>query len=287
VGTEIAFSFIEEFMLKWRIVVSDKLSSAGNMAVDEAILNGVIAGTSPPTIRFYDWLLPTASYGYNQSWEKEIDLDLVKKNNFDYVRRPTGGRLVLHFDEVTYAVIAPAEDQLSGNVIQSYSEISRALKGGFMLMGLEVDLERGELSAQHQRENLNPCFTSSSRYELKFKGKKIAGSAQVRKKNTILQHGSILLNHDQSKVADILPGLDSEQRKRVGKFLTRKSTAINRILPQKLSFLQAAEYLKNGFKTAWDTDQFNEKDVFMAHEINEVEQLISEKYSSDLWNKRK
>ena len=286
-GTEIAFCFLEGKMIEWRVIVSEKLSSAMNMAIDETILNGIIAGTSPPTIRFYDWLFPTASYGYNQSWEKELDLELVRKNNFDYVRRPTGGRLVLHYDEVTYAVIAPAVDQLSGNVIQSYSEISRALREGFLLMGLDVDLERGELSTQHQRENLNPCFTSSSRYELKYMNKKIAGSAQFRKKNVILQHGSILLNHDQSKVADILPGLSSEQRQRVGKYLSRKSTAINKNLKEGLSFSQAAEYLKRGFKMAWSADQFRHQEDFEDHEKKEINQLISNRYSSDDWNKRK
>jgi len=274
-------------MFKWRIIVSDKLSSAENMAIDEAVMNGLIEGSSSPTIRFYDWIMPTASFGYNQFWEKEIDLELVQKYDYAYVRRPTGGRLVLHNEEVTYSVIVRAEEQFSGNVTQSYSEISRALKEGFLLMGIKVDLERGELTSRHQRQDSNPCFTSSSRYELKLNNQKIAGSAQVRKKGVILQHGSILLNRDQSGVADILPNLREDQRIRVRKFLSRKSTAINQNLTEKLSFLEAVNFLKNGFIRAWQKDQFVELEDFENAEKIEIKKLIQNKYSEDIWNKRK
>lgn len=274
-------------MFNWRVIVSDKLSAAENMAIDEALFNGVMDQTSPPTIRFYDWLKPTASFGYNQAWKKEIDPDQLQKFDFDLVRRPTGGRLVLHYDEVTYAVVAPAAGKLAGNVIQSYSEISRALKEGFMRMGMDVDLEKGDLSVEHQRQEKNPCFTSSSRYELKFKNKKIVGSAQVRRKDVILQHGSILLHHDQSKVADILPGLVSEQRDRVRKYLSGKSTSINRNLPEPIDFYLAVEYFKAGFETAWTDDHFSYFKDFEKTEKKEIQRLILEKYSSDDWNKRK
>jgi lipoate-protein ligase A len=274
-------------MFNWRVIVSDKLSAAENMAIDEAVFNGVMNGTSPPTIRFYDWQKPTASFGYNQVWEKEIDPDLLQEFDFDLVRRPTGGRLVLHYDEVTYAVIAPAVGKLSGNVTQSYSEISRALKEGFSHMGMDVDLEKGDLSAEHQRQEKNPCFTSSSRYELKYKNKKIVGSAQVRKKDVILQHGSILLNHDQSKVADILPGLVPEQRERVRKYLSRKSTSINRNLSEPIDFYHATEHFKIGFETAWEADHFSYLEDFGKSEKKEIRRLILEKYSTADWNKRK
>jgi len=274
-------------MFKWRIIISGKLPPAENMAIDEAVMLGIIKGNSLPTIRFYDWNKPTASFGYNQVLDDEIDLDLLKKNGFGYIRRPTGGRLVLHNEEVTYSVIAPAENQLSGNVTQSYSEISTALKEGFELMGISIDLEKGELSSQHQRESSNPCFASSSRYELKYNNKKIVGSAQVRKQSVILQHGSILLNHDQSDIASILPGLNEDQRKRVSKFLSRKTIAINNIVDCEISFHQAIQYLKSGFRLAWENDEFIDNNDFSVQEKKMIDKLISSKYSSDIWNKRK
>ena len=112
--------------MKWRILINHKKSAAENMAIDEAIMMGNISGQSLPTIRFYDWNLPTVSFGFNQQIKKEIDLDLTKENGFDFVRRPTGGRAVLHIEEVTYAVISPLEDKLSGNITDSYSRVACA-----------------------------------------------------------------------------------------------------------------------------------------------------------------
>ena len=127
--------------MKWRFLISGKLNSAENMAIDEAIFNCVQAGRSLPTIRFYDWEPSTVSCGYNQEVAKEVDLLALKQHGFGFIRRPTGGRLVLHDNEVTYAVIGPAVGKLSGNVTESYSEISKALAKGLELMGIGVDFE--------------------------------------------------------------------------------------------------------------------------------------------------
>ncbi|MDY6914858.1 MAG: lipoate--protein ligase family protein, partial [Candidatus Cloacimonadota bacterium] len=200
--------------MEWRIINSGKRSPAWNMAADEAIFNSIIAGESPPTIRFYDWSPPTLSYGYNQEVEKEIDFEQLIKYNFGYVRRPTGGRMVLHYEEVTYSVISPLQNRLSGSILETYSEISTALLTGLKNMGVAAKFEKKGLSTEQQRRSANPCFTSSSRFELNYKHSKIVGSAQVRKNNTLLQHGSILLHHDQSLVAEFIPGLSRQQRER-------------------------------------------------------------------------
>ena len=242
--------------MNFRIIKSGKKSPAENMAIDEAILNGIIAGTSPSTIRFYDWVPSTASIGYNQEAEKEIDFALLEKMGFGFVRRPTGGRLVLHDEEITYAVIVPTIEKFAGNVTDSYSEISRALAEGLRLLGVNVEFEKGNLSASHQRQNANPCFTSSSRYELTFERKKIVGSAQVRRENALLQHGSILLNHDQSKVAHLLPNLENKQREKLANSLTKKTISINQILDTKINFSDAISCFIAGFKKKWNCDYF-------------------------------
>ena len=105
--------------MNWRIIISGKKSPAENMAIDEAIFLGNIENTSPPTIRFYDWNPPTASFGYNQKIKNELDLDLLEKKGYAFIKRPTGGRLVLHKDEITYAVIAPAQERLKGSITDS------------------------------------------------------------------------------------------------------------------------------------------------------------------------
>ncbi|MBT7469375.1 MAG: lipoate--protein ligase family protein [Candidatus Cloacimonetes bacterium] len=257
------------------------------MAIDEAILNGVIAGTSPPTIRFYDWSPSTASIGYNQEVEKEIDFALLKKMGFGFVRRPTGGRLVLHDEEITYAVIVPTIEKFAGNVIDSYSEISRALAEGLRIMGVNVEFEKGNLSASHQRQNANPCFTSSSRYELTFERKKIVGSAQVRRENALLQHGSILLNHDQSKVAHLLPNLENKQREKLANFLAKKTISINQILDMKITFSDTVSCFIAGFKKKWNCDNFHISNKLTESEQIEVQKLIQIKYSQCKWNNRR
>ena len=267
-------------------MVSGKLNPYENMAIDEAIFNGVIAGTSDPTIRFYDWDPPTASFGYHQQAEKEIDFDRLDSLGWGLVRRPTGGRLVLHIEEVTYAVIGPLSGYLEGSLTQSYSAISIALAEGLKSLGVDVEFEKGELSPHHQREANNPCFTSSSRYELKVEGKKIVGSAQVRRNNALLQHGSIVLNHDQGRVVDVLPGIEDSKREKLKRFLGRKSVAINQVLDEKVDFETATKSFSKGFMMAWSEDEFYSQDHLTALEKGEVEELIKKKYSNKNWNQR-
>ncbi len=244
-------------------------------------------GRSPATIRFYDWEPSTISYGYNQEVENEIDFCALEKFGFGYIRRPTGGRMVLHDNEVTYSVISPIENRLGGNVLRSYAQISKALAKGFSLMGIEVNFEKGKLSSEHQRKNANPCFSSSSRFELNYQRKKIVGSAQVRKNGVLLQHGSILLNFDQSKLAYIIPKISQKRKKKLAKYLKKKTIAINQVLKKNLDFNSAVEYLISGFKLSWVTDDFYFAESLSEEEIQISNNLIESKYLTEEWNKRK
>jgi len=273
--------------MKWRILKSGNLNPAENMAIDEAILNGIIRGRSVPTIRFYGWKPATVSCGYHQSAEKEIDFAALKEFGFGFVRRPTGGRLVLHNEEVTYSVIAPTSGKFSGNITEIYSEISKVLASGFSMLGIEVDFEKGELSSKEQRQVSNPCFTSSSRFELSYKRKKIVGSAQLRKENAFLQHGSILLNHNQSKIAFILSNMEKERREKLASTLSKKTISINEIVSSKISFNRACDIFELAFKKSWQSDEFCNTASLEEFEKSNVELLINNKYASNKWNKRK
>jgi lipoate-protein ligase A len=272
--------------MKWRILNTGKMSPAMNMAVDEAIFIGVKEKRSLPAIRFYGWNPPSISFGYNQKFSKEIDLKALKKFGFGYVRRPTGGRAVLHDEEVTYSVITPISEELSGSILESYSEISRALARGLKNLGIEVEFEKSELSSNHQRQAANPCFSSSSRFELNYQKKKIVGSAQVRKDNTLLQHGSILLQKNQSKLAYVIPNLSDEQHERLAVYLSKKTIAINEILNEPVNFDDAVSAMINGFKMTWQTDEFMVSEDIEKWEKEKAEFLANTKYLTVEWDKR-
>jgi len=271
----------------WRLLVAGKSDPSYNMAVDEAIMLGIRDGTSEPTVRFYDWDPPTVSCGYNQSFAQEVDFELIAKEGFGFVRRPTGGRVVLHNNEITYSVIAPITGRFSGGLTASYSEISKALATGLQLMGIDVEFEKGNLNSSAQRESYNPCFSSSSRYELVVDKKKIVGSAQVRKDGILLQHGSILLHHDQRKVASIIHGLTEAKRKKLAEFLSKKTVAINQLLQVPIEYEQAVKLLRKGFEKAWSEDRFYSDDNLQHTENKRVKYLIETKYLTDDWNMRK
>lgn len=274
-------------MISWRIIVNGGMPPALNMAVDEAIYIRLREGKSQPTIRFYGWVPATASFGYNQEINKEISIDILQSRNLGYVRRPTGGRLVLHDQEITYAVIAPAKFQFQGNITASYAAISQALAAGFGYLGIKVDFEKGSLSPAHQRESSNPCFSSSSRYELNYQHRKIVGSAQVRKDDYLLQHGSILLDKDQSGIAWIIPDLSAEQRLKMAHYLGRKTVAVNQILEKSITFREGVEAFIQGFRSAWNNDYFHLVQDLEDEEKILAGELVENKYSRMEWNAKK
>ncbi|MBC8525968.1 MAG: lipoate--protein ligase family protein [Candidatus Cloacimonetes bacterium] len=231
----------------WRFINSGKMSPAENMAIDEAILQGVSKGISPQTVRVYDWNPPTISFGFHQNIEKQIDIDRVKKYGFGIVRRPTGGRAVLHYDELTYAVIALNSEILKGSILDSYRKISNVLLNTLNEIGIEADMENSLPVLNEQKNWTNPCFASASKYEIHYKHKKIIGSAQMRKHNVLLQHGSILLNHNQELMAEFL-AYKEDKKKHLKKILSQKTIAINQIVDSPISFFELANILKKHFE---------------------------------------
>ncbi len=271
---------------KWRILIDGNHGPAENMAIDDAIFTLVRCGESVPTVRFYGWEPPTLSIGYHQKCESEVDFVELEKRGYGFVRRPTGGRAVLHKDEVTYSVIAPIGGELSGNVTDIYMRISEALRDGLRLMGVNAELERGKLSSDEQRKAANPCFASTSRYELACEGKKIVGSAQVRKEGAFLQHGSILLHHDQSEMADLLPDLSDGVRARVRKFLDKHTISIDKAIGLRISDEKAIKNLVEGFRGNWRETDFYEVSSMTPEERTLALDIEKSKYGKIEWNRR-
>lgn len=174
-----------------RVLVDSLATGAWNMAVDEALL--ATAGPSSEwTLRFYGWRCPTVSLGYAQPFEQGVAEEVARRNGVDVVRRLTGGRAVLHADELTYSLTAPTGyGPLAVGVAASYLLIASGLCRGLLAIGADVDLERTAPSPA--RGERGPCFSTRARYELLAGGRKLIGSAQRRRGGRLLQHGSMPL----------------------------------------------------------------------------------------------
>jgi lipoate-protein ligase A len=176
----------------WRLLLDPPAPGAWNMAVDEVLLDGVAAGSAPPTLRFYEWAPPCLSLGYFQPFEV-VDVGGCRSLGIDVVRRPTGGRAILHDRELTYSVALPlrllGDD---GAVLPSYHRLSLALEGGLKRLGVPVVLAP-ESAAQAVADHGPVCFDRPSAHEILLDGRKLVGSAQTRRATAILQHGSILI----------------------------------------------------------------------------------------------
>ena len=157
-------------------------------------------------LRLYRWTPYCISLGANQQAES-INISKAKKNLIDVVNRPTGGRAILHAEELTYSIIYPASHNLSPR--QLYHEINSALKAGLINYNpvfQEIELEnlQPDFTGFYNQKVSELCFAVSAKSELKFNGKKLVGSAQRKMDKTILQHGSILCGEYHTKIVDYL-----------------------------------------------------------------------------------
>ncbi|MEO7085226.1 MAG: lipoate--protein ligase family protein [Gemmatimonadaceae bacterium] len=178
---------------RWRFLVTPPLSGAENMAMDEALKERArVSGEW--TMRVYSWAAPTVSLGRNQRAKGQYDLGKIAALGATVVRRPTGGRAILHDREITYSVTAPADD--AGELYVSYNGINRLLQQALRLVGVNAELAAPVRVAAPP--GMSPCFNEPSAGELVFQGRKLAGSAQWRSEGSMLQHGSILVGDDQS-----------------------------------------------------------------------------------------
>ena len=270
----------------WRFIDSGNCSPSYNMALDEALLEWHSEGKRPPTIRFYGWDPATLSVGYFQKVEKEINLDSVKEHGLGFVRRPTGGRGVLHEHELTYSVIVSEEHpEMPKTVTEAYRVISEGILKGFQGLGLEAYFAVPKTA--EEREGLkNPrssvCFDAPSWYELVVEGRKVAGSAQTRQKGVILQHGSILLDLDEDKLFSLFNYPSDRVKERMQRAFKNKAVAMNEISSETITMDMAKEAFKKGFEEGLNIHL--EPYELSEEESQYVVDLAKSRYESDEWN---
>ncbi|WP_368503840.1 biotin/lipoate A/B protein ligase family protein [Alkalihalophilus sp. As8PL] len=273
----------------WRFIDSGNCSPAYNMALDEALLEWHSKGKIPPTIRFYGWAPATLSIGYFQKVEKEVNMEAVKRYGLGFVRRPTGGRGVLHDQELTYSVIVSEKHpEMPATVTEAYRVISEGILEGFKKVGLDAYFAVPRTD-EEKKALKNPrsavCFDAPSWYELVVEGRKVAGSAQTRQKGVILQHGSIILDIDEDKLFDLFNYTSDRVRERMQKNFKNKAVAINALRETPLTMDEAKQAFHYGFEKGLNITL--EPYTLTAEEDAEVWEIAKTRYEQDSWNYRK
>ena len=260
----------------WRLLNTGYLDGATNMAIDEAISRAVQANLVPPTLRFFGWNPACLSLGQAQPGG-DVDREACRTAGVDVVRRPTGGRAILHTDELTYSVIAPErEPRVAGTIVESYKRLSEGLLNGLMLMG--VPTRQVERSDEHDRDQGPVCFEVPSNYEIVFGGKKLVGSAQMRKSGVVLQHGTIPLQGDIARISLYLAKHPDQDRVR------NRATTVESAIGRVVDYDDATRLMAQGFAEALNLQL--EAGELISEEQTWAEELRREKYAADEWTYR-
>ncbi|RNF41068.1 lipoate--protein ligase family protein [Planococcus salinus] len=273
---------------EWIFVNSGPCSPSFNMALDEALLIWHNEGLIPPVIRFYQWEPAALSVGYFQKVDKEIDMEAVKKLGLGFVRRPTGGRGVLHEHELTYSIIVSEQyPDMPETVTEAYRVLSGGLLEGFRNLGLDAYFsvpDTEEKRADLKKPKSAVCFDAPSWYELVVEGKKVAGSAQTRQKGVILQHGAILIDLDAEKLLSVFRFSTEEAKDRMRKKLLEKAVSINSLRKTPAKVEECITAFKSGFEEALEIDL--KPYILSSEQLEFVKSIEQERYAKDEWNFR-
>jgi len=239
-------SKLNEFLgSEFELIIDGFCSGQYNMDFDFNRTMDLSKETAKPMLRFYGWNPWTVSLGYNQK-EGDIDLELLKEKGFGIVRRPTGGRAVLHADELTYSVVCQLPNNMT--VHDVYREIHTFLLNGLKKLGTnDLDFEKSQPDFRQFYQKQNgisvSCFASAARYEIALNGKKVVGSAQRLFGKTLLQHGSILLGKGHEQLADVIRTDNISKREILRNYILDHSATLDNACNRIITFQQAIDAL--------------------------------------------
>ncbi|MBN1661621.1 MAG: lipoate--protein ligase family protein [Anaerolineae bacterium] len=265
----------------WRLLVHTEADGATNMAIDEAILEAVVAGQSPPTIRFYQWSPPCLSLGRSQPLTG-VDLAACRAHGVDVVRRPSGGRAILHTDELTYSVALPTSDPRAGDgVVDGYRRLSEGLLAGLERLGAVSVQATGHRPGQASPSAI--CFETPSQYEITLGGRKLVGSAQWRARGGVLQHGTLPLRGDLGRIVAYL-ALDQEARVSEYASLHSRALTLQEALNRPILFAEAVTCLARGFGQVLNLEL--QEGSLAVREQEAAALLRRTRYASPGWTER-
>lgn len=253
--------------LRWRVIFDEPASGARNMALDHALAISERGGDG--VLRLYSWTSRTVSFGRHEPANAFYDKGVAGAAGIDFVRRPTGGRAVLHDDELTYGLALP--DRTYGGPKIVYTKVHEGLALGLKQLGVEATVADSGVVLP---PNAGPCFQAPVPGEVVAGGQKLVGSAQVRIGNALLQHGSIIMGGDQ----DALSRLNATAG-------PVSAPATLRALVGQVRISDVAEAITGGLQVAlggdWDEGEYR------PGELDEAERLEKERYGNDEWTWRR
>ena len=269
-------------MTTWRLLITPPGRGASNMALDESILEHIGRADSLPTLRLYAWDPACLSLGHAQPFA-DVDTVRLRERGWDVVRRLTGGRAILHTDEITYSVIAPNDEpRVTGTVLESYNRLAGALLLAVQTLDLPVELKEGKPA---DTAAPNPvCFEVPSTYEITVNGKKLIGSAQARRKEGVLQHGSLPLTGDLARICQALVFENESAREAAAQRLLARAATVESALGRPVSWDTAAQSFIRAFEAQFGLTL--ERRELSESECKRTEELIAEKYDHSSWTER-
>lgn len=254
----------------WRVIDDGPLDGALNMALDDALAREVAEGRA--VLRLYGWSRPTVSFGRNEPACAEYSRVRLEEMAFGCVRRPTGGRAVLHAEEVTYSVIMPI--RAVGGVRAAYHRINVALASALAAMGASVEMSQNDRSAPLEA---GPCFGIPARGEVVAAGRKIVGSAQARVGSALLQHGSVLVSGGQDRLEELREG----SHDRAGESVATSLSALVGSVDETRLRAEVARAMQREFGGSWDRGEYS------TTERDRAESLITSRYGDPAWTWRR
>lgn len=267
---------------KWRFLKTGPLPGAKNMAIDEALLYSVEEGFSPPVFRLYQWDPPCLSLGYTQRVEG-IDLEACNRLGIDIVRRITGGRAVLHDQELTYSLIFPLDHPLGRkSIYESFYSINHCIITALRILGIKASIFnkfKGIFKLRYENYDNNiskiNCFMSLNINDIGVNGKKLVGSAQRRLGKAVLHHGSILLSLRAEMLLAVFPEWDSME------WVNSRITSLNEQLGAIPPPFRLVQGIHEGFREGLGLHFF--PGLLQEREIQMASRLSVEKYSASWW----
>ena len=267
-------------MTRWRLIDdAGPRDGAWNMALDEWLFREAEVGTAPgPVLRLYTWRPACLSLGYHQDLDEACDVEHCRRAGYDVVRRPTGGKAVLHADELTYSVVARHDGPFfSGQgLVGSYASIAQALASALEALGLPVRLT--QRAAKIAPQGGAPCFLVPSEKEILIQGRKVVGSAQRRGARAFLQHGAIPLHLDYGELA-AATGRRAEEAAGYRELFAGVADVKGSVTLQALRGEVAAAFRRT-FTGLWEERPFG------GEELRAAEVIRRERYADPSWTAR-